>query len=86
MQQVVLEYRNDGTLVTADEEPVVLGRAAVETLVAAGGKPPVPGKLLRFSIGPGGLQVGVCVCVSFFIMSLNGIMHRGRSCHRLHHD
>lgn len=63
MQQVVLEYRDDGTLVTADEEPVVLGRAAMENLVAAGGKPPVPGKLLRFSIGPGGLQVGVCLCI-----------------------
>jgi hypothetical protein len=69
-QQVVLEYRDDGTLVTADEDPVVLGRAAVEILVAAGGKPPVPGKLLRFSIGPGGLQVGICVCISFFVIKV----------------
>lgn len=45
---------------TGDEEPAVLGRAAVKSLVAAGGKAPVPGKLLRFSVGPGGLQVGVC--------------------------
>lgn len=81
MQQVVLEYRDDGTLVTADEEPVVLGRAAVEILVAAGGKPPVPGKLLRFSIGPGGLQVSICACMLSFIISFDGMMHPGRCCH-----
>jgi hypothetical protein len=62
MQQVVLEYRDDGALVTGDEDPVVLGRAVVESLVAAGGKPPVPGRLMRFSIGPGGLQVGSRMC------------------------
>lgn len=53
---MVLEYRDDGALVTGDEEPAVLGRAAVAQLVAAGGKAPLPGRLLRFSVGAGGLQ------------------------------
>ncbi len=55
-QQVVLEYREDGSLVTGDEEPVVLAREPPETTAAAG-QALAPGKLLRFAIGPGGMQV-----------------------------
>ncbi len=56
MQQVVLQWRQDGALETADDDPVVVARMPPEAL-AAGGAALAPGKLLRFNIGPGGLQV-----------------------------
>lgn len=61
-QQVVLLHREDGTLVTADEEPVVVARMSQEAAAAVGGTTPASGapaagKLLRLNIGPGGIQV-----------------------------
>ncbi|GBF92905.1 hypothetical protein Rsub_05741 [Raphidocelis subcapitata] len=53
-QAVVLAYRADGTVATADEPPVVLGRMPADW-VATGAKLLRPGRLLRFSVGEGGV-------------------------------
>ena len=52
--QVVLEYRMDRTVATHDEPPVALGRMPPAFVAAC----PLlrPGRLLRFAIGPGGIQ------------------------------
>jgi snurportin-1 len=54
-QAVVLSYRGDGTVATADEPPVVLGRMPADWVAATGAKLLRPGRLLRFSVGAGGL-------------------------------
>jgi snurportin-1 len=55
-QQVVLAYRGDGTVATADDPPVALGRMPPEWVAAMGPKLLRPGRLLRFGLGPGGLR------------------------------
>ncbi|DBA86304.1 TPA: hypothetical protein ACH3X2_005543 [Trebouxia sp. C0005] len=55
-QSVTLEYRMDQTVATADSPPVVLGQMPHD-FVQKMGSGLRPGKLLRFDIGPGGLQM-----------------------------
>ncbi|DBA77616.1 TPA: hypothetical protein ACH3X1_009415 [Trebouxia sp. C0004] len=55
-QSVTLEYRMDQTVATADSPPVVLGKMP-QDFVQRMGSGLRPGKLLRFDIGPEGLQV-----------------------------
>ncbi|KAI7835612.1 hypothetical protein COHA_010489 [Chlorella ohadii] len=54
-QQVVLEYRMDRTVATADDPPVVLGRMP-DAFVQQLGDKLRPGKLLKFAIGPAGIS------------------------------
>lgn len=54
-QSVTLEYRMDQTVATADSPPVVLGQMP-QDFVQKLGSGLRPGKLLRFDVGPGGLQ------------------------------
>ena len=53
-QHLVLEYRMDRTVATADEVPVVLGRMP-ESFVAQMGGRLRAGKLLRFRLGVAGI-------------------------------
>ena len=55
-QLVVLAYRADATVATADEPPVTLGRMPPDWVAAMGPKLLRPGRLLRFSLGVGGLR------------------------------
>jgi len=55
-QQVVLTYRADATVATADEPPVVLGRMPQDWVARMGPKLLRPGRLLRFSLQMGGLR------------------------------
>ncbi|KAL3143993.1 hypothetical protein ABBQ32_003801 [Trebouxia sp. C0010 RCD-2024] len=55
-QGITLEYRMDQTVATADTPPVVLGRMPAP-FVQSMGPALRPGKLLRFEIGPGGIQM-----------------------------
>lgn len=62
LQQVVLEYREGGDVVTSDDDVVVvahLPQLSPPTLTASEAPVPhvAPGKLLRFSIGPRGMQL-----------------------------
>lgn len=55
-QGITLEYRMDQTVATADTPPVVLGRMPAP-FAQSMGSALRPGKLLRFEIGPGGIQM-----------------------------
>lgn len=55
-QQVVLQYRADATVATEDDPPVVLGRMPPDWVSHMGPKLLRPGRLLRFSVGDGGLS------------------------------
>jgi snurportin-1 len=54
-QQVVLRYRADATVATADDPPVALGRLPPDFVARMGAKLLRPGRLLRFSVGEGGV-------------------------------
>lgn len=54
-QEVVLTYRMDGTVATDDDPPVVLGLLP-DNFRAGSAHKLEPGKLIRFAIGPGGIQ------------------------------
>jgi hypothetical protein len=53
-QLVTLEFRMDGTVATEDDPPVVLGQLP-QSFVAANAQHLRPGRLLRFTLGDGGL-------------------------------
>ena len=80
---MVLEYREDGTLVTGDEEPAVLGRQPLNPDGGGsgngGGKGPMPGRLLRFAIGPGGMQASATRSVGapFMLAGLASLLTDG---------
>lgn len=63
LQQVVLEYREGGDLVTSDDDAIVVAhmpQLASPSIVGPAGQPTphvAPGKLLRFSIGPKEMQL-----------------------------
>ncbi|KAI8470226.1 MAG: hypothetical protein J3K34DRAFT_521574 [Monoraphidium minutum] len=52
---VVLRYRGDGSVATDDAPPVALGQLPPDFISHMGPKLLRPGRLLRFSVGPGGV-------------------------------